>query len=140
QKVAMTAMPDVMAAQGSKYMDKYAGGFTPEQRKRIEAGLEELRKREGGGNGSPQTHQNSNSGMPISVTARDVVGENKNNPMVSFYAAAIGVMFLLFTASGAGGSLLDEAARGTLHHVLRSQVTMVDLLEGKPSSCLRVGI
>jgi ABC-2 type transport system permease protein len=29
--------------------------------------------------------------------------------MISFYAAAIGVMFLLFTASGAGGSLLDEA-------------------------------
>ena len=38
QKVAMTAMPDVMAEQGSKYMDQYAGGFTPEQRKRIDAG------------------------------------------------------------------------------------------------------
>ncbi len=31
QKVAMTSMPDIMAEQGSKYMDKYAGGFTPEQ-------------------------------------------------------------------------------------------------------------
>src|SRR5256885_9086572 len=35
QKVAMTAMPDAMAAQGSKYMEMYAGVFTPEQRKRI---------------------------------------------------------------------------------------------------------
>src|SRR5262249_24840282 len=32
QKVAMTAMPEAMAQQGSKYMEKYAGGFTPEQR------------------------------------------------------------------------------------------------------------
>ena len=29
QKVAMTSMPDVMAEQGSKAMDDFAGGFTP---------------------------------------------------------------------------------------------------------------
>jgi ABC-2 type transport system permease protein len=135
QKVAMTAMPDVMAAQGSKYMDEYAGGFTPEQRKRMEQGLEELRKRESTGNGGTETHQDSNSRMPISLTARDVVGENKNNPMVSFYAAAIGVMFLLFTASSAGGSLLDEAESGTLDRVLSSRVTMGTLLGGKLCYC-----
>jgi ABC-2 type transport system permease protein len=135
QKVAMTAMPDAMAAQGSKYMDEYAGGFTPEQRKRMEQGLEELRKRESTGNGGTKTHQDSNSRMPISVTARDVVGENKNNPMVSFYAAAIGVMFLLFTASSAGGSLLDEAESGTLDRVLSSRVTMGTLLGGKLCYC-----
>jgi ABC-2 type transport system permease protein len=135
QKVAMTAMPDVMAAQGSKYMEKYAGGLTPEQRKRLDQGLEELRKRDSGGNSSAQTPRDSNSGMPISVTARDVVGENKNNPMVSFYAAAIGVMFLLFTASSAGGSLLDEAESGTLDRVLSSKVTMGTLLAGKLCYC-----
>jgi ABC-2 type transport system permease protein len=64
-----------------------------------------------------------------------VVGENKNNPMVSFYAAAIGVMFLLFTASGAGGSLLDEAESGTLDRVLSSRVTMGTLLAGKLCYC-----
>ena len=37
----------------------------------------------------------------VAVATRDVVGENKQNPIISFYAAAIGVMFLLFTASGA---------------------------------------
>ena len=52
QKVAMTAMPEVMAAQGSKYMDEYAGGLTPEQRRRIDSGLEELRKRESNNNGN----------------------------------------------------------------------------------------
>lgn len=52
-------------------------------------------------------------------------------PMISFYAAGIGVMFLLFTASGAGGSLLDEAESGTLDRVLGSRVGMGTLLAGK---------
>ncbi len=136
QKVAMTSMPDIMAAQGSKYMDQYAGGFTPEQRKRIDAGLEALRKRESAESAGQQTEaSDANGRMPIAVTTRDVVGENKNNPMVSFYAAAIGVMFLLFTASGAGGSLLDEAESGTLDRVLSSRVTMGTLMAGKLSFC-----
>ena len=135
QKVAMTSMPDAMAVQGSKYMDMYAGGFTPEQKKRIDAGLQGLRTNEGSGAEGKSSRRNPNAGMPIAVTTRDVVGENKNNPMISFYAAAIGVMFLLFTASGAGGSLLDEAESGTLDRVLSSRVTMGTLLAGKLCFC-----
>ncbi len=131
QKVAMTAMPDVMAQQGSKYLDEFAGGFTPEQRKRIDAGLEGLRQRESAENGQATATSNSDRGMPIAVVSRDVVGENKNNPMVSFYAAAIGVMFLLFTSSNTAGSLLDEAESGTLDRVLSTRVTMGTLLGGK---------
>jgi ABC-2 type transport system permease protein len=135
QKVAMTAMPDVMAEQGSKYMEQYAGGFTPEQQKRIQDGLERLRKRESLEKAGPEMHHDSTGGMLISVSTRDVVGGNKDNPMVSFYAAAIGVMFLLFTASAAGGSLLDEAESGTLDRVLSSRVTMGTLLAGKLCYC-----
>jgi ABC-2 type transport system permease protein len=127
QKVAITSMPDVMAELGSKYMDRYAGGFTPEQRKRMDSSLEQLRQQPAAGAGGG----GSDGGMLIAVMARDVVGENKHNPMVSFYAAAIGVMFLLFTASGASGSLLDEAESGTLDRVLSSRVTMGKLLAGK---------
>ena len=130
QKVAMTAMPDVMAEQGSKYLDRFAGGFTPEQRKRIDDGMAALRRLESSDDQSSASGD-SNRGMPVAVISRDVVGENKNNPMVSFYAAAIGVMFLLFTASGASGSLLDEAESGTLDRVLSSRVTMGNLLAGK---------
>jgi len=101
QKVAMTSMLDVMAGLGSKHAGRFAGG------------------RQSGG------------GALLSVTTRDVIGENKDNPMVSFYAAAIGVMFLLFTASGAAGSLLDEVENGTLDRVLSSRVTMTTLLAGK---------
>ena len=133
QKVAMTSMPDVMAEQGLKYADQFAGGFTLEQRKRTDASLKQLHQlvNEGNSTGANAASNGSNGGGIIAVKTRAVVGENKNNPMVSFYAAAIGVMFLLFTASGAAGALLDEADSGTLERVLSSRVTMTSLLAGK---------
>lgn len=139
QKVAMTSMPDVLAEQGTKYMDVFAGGFTQEQRKRIQDGLDQLRRLESEGGTAPNqgsgTSANPANGSLVAVTMRDIVGENKKNPMVSFYAAAIGVMFLLFTASGASGSLLDEAESGTLDRVLSTRVTMTTLLAGKMAFC-----
>jgi ABC-2 type transport system permease protein len=127
QKVAMTSMPDVMAEQGSKIFDLLSGGLTPEQRDRIGQSLRVLRDQQDSGAAQPAS---GNAGV-IAVTTRSVVGENKNHPMVSFYAAAIGVMFLLFTTSGAAGALLDEAESGTLDRVLSSRVTMTTLLLGK---------
>ncbi len=132
QKVAMTAMPDVMAEQGSRYFDQFAGGLTKEQRASIDSSLQSLREREESGAATNSASSNNGGGI-IAVTTRAVVGENKNNPMVSFYAAAIGVMFLLFTASGAAGALLDEAESGTLDRVLSSRVTMTGLMLGKLS-------
>jgi ABC-2 type transport system permease protein len=92
-----------------------------------------LRKRmaEREADGGSSDSSGTSGGGIIQVNARAVVGENKRNPMVSFYAAAIGVMFLLFTASGSAGSLLDEADSGTLDRVLSSRVTMTKLLAGK---------
>jgi ABC-2 type transport system permease protein len=127
QKVAMTALPDVMAEQGSKYLDRLAG-LTAEQRQRIDDGVQFLRDREESG---AAASGGGGDGGIVPVKSRTVVGENKKNPMVSFYAAAIGVMFLLFTASGAAGALLDEAESGTLDRVLSSHVTMTSLLLGK---------
>ena len=128
QKVAMTSMPDLMAEQGSKYFDQFAGGLTREQRDRLDEGLRRLRAREE--DGSSTATGSNNTGI-VAVTARPVVGATKNGDMISFYAAAIGVMFLLFTASGAAGALLDEAESGTLDRVLSSRVTMTSLMLGK---------
>jgi ABC-2 type transport system permease protein len=77
------------------------------------------------------TPASSSFGGLIALQQRSVVGENKNNPTISFYAAAIGVMFLLFTASGSAGALLDEAESGTLDRVLSSRITITGLLAGK---------
>jgi ABC-2 type transport system permease protein len=134
QKAAMTGMPLAMAEQGSLYTGKYIGGFTPEQQKRMDENMDRLRELEkaaanGRTSADGPTTANPSGGGFIAVHSRAVVGESKD--MVSFYAAAIGVMFLLFTASGAAGSILDEADSGTLDRVLSSRVTMTTLLGGK---------
>jgi ABC-2 type transport system permease protein len=133
QKAAMTAMPAAMAEQGMKYTDRYIGGFTPEQRKTMNGYLDQLRQIESRQDAaaSGTAASNSFSGGIIAVNERSVVGDNKNGNMVSFYAAAIGVMFLLFTASSSAGALLDEAESGTLDRVLSSRINMTGLLAGK---------
>jgi ABC-2 type transport system permease protein len=133
QKAAMTSMPSTMADEGMKYADKYVGGFTPAQKAKVNEELGALHKAEADGKldtGSGANSGGANAGI-VAVHERAVVGENKKSPMISFYAAAIGVMFLMFTASGSAGALLDEAESGTLERVLSTRVTMTKLLAGK---------
>ena len=130
QKAAMTSMPASMADVGMKYTSQYLGGLTPDQQKRMDANLNALHALESNGQLGASSSSDSGGGM-IPVHTRAVVGENKKSPMVSFYAASIGVMFLLFTASGSAGVLLDEADSGTLDRVLSSHITMTSLLAGK---------
>jgi ABC-2 type transport system permease protein len=59
------------------------------------------------------------------------MGQNKSNAVVALYAAGIGVMFLLFTSSNAGGALLEENESGTLDRILTTRVTFTTLLIGK---------
>jgi ABC-2 type transport system permease protein len=67
----------------------------------------------------------------VAVEVRDVLGEKKKNPSAAVFAAGLGVMFLLFSAAGAGGALIEEVESGTLDRVLSTRVTMTQLLLGK---------
>lgn len=51
--------------------------------------------------------------------------------LVAFYAAGIGVMFLLFSCSSAGGTLIDEVDSGTLERLIGSRAGMTGVLAGK---------
>jgi ABC-2 type transport system permease protein len=70
-------------------------------------------------------------GVPVEVV--DVMRtDNRRGSLISFYAAGIGVMFLLFSSvGGAGGALLEEAENGTLERLLSTHVGMTGLLVGK---------
>jgi ABC-2 type transport system permease protein len=129
QKVVMGSMPEVMAEHGAHEMERWSGGLTPQQQANIQQSIESLKKY---GNRTTAT----GSATPASedlvrLEVRDILGHNKQNPMIAYYAAGIGVMFLLFTASGAGGAILDENDSGTLDRVLASRVSMPALLLGK---------
>lgn len=151
QKSAMISMRERMAQLGLDYASKDVGGFTPDQKKLMQVELAALHRAIEADKNKPADARAAGAQVPtaqapsaqtstgddfsgfIKVDRRSVVGEstNKNKNLISFYAAAIGVMFLLFTASGSAGSLLDEAESGALDRVLSSRVTMGTLLGGK---------
>jgi ABC-2 type transport system permease protein len=122
QKVAMTSAPDVLMQNGMKQFERYAGALTPGQRAVVDAWVPALR------------HQSAanTSIMGIGIDTVDVMRQGKTNgSLISFYAAGVGVMFLLFSVSGASGALLDEVDTGTLDRVLSTRVGMTGLLVGK---------
>lgn len=141
QKTVMMSLPATMAAAGSQYFDREIGGLTPRQKEQMDEGLSRLRKLQdeqsaernsaGTAGSSSATNAAADFSGFVAVNVRDVVGEKKKSPMISYYAAGVGVMFLLFTASAAGGSLLDESDSGALDRVLSSRVSMTTLLLGK---------
>ncbi|MDQ6894581.1 MAG: ABC transporter permease [Acidobacteriota bacterium] len=134
QKVAMTAMPEAMARAGIEEVEKWSGGLTAEQKGRLEEGVAGIRRQTnpvaGATPAAAPARSDLGSGL-VDVVSRDVVGEKKSNPLIAFYAAGIGVMFLLFSAAGAGGALIEEAETGTLDRILSTRVTMTRLLAGK---------
>ena len=132
QKVAMTAAPDLLMQGGMKQFERYAGALTPEQRNAIDAWLPRLRTAvsttpAASGPASPSAAV----GGIFDVDVVDVLGHGRSESLISFYAAGIGVMFLLFSITGASGALLDEVDSGTLDRVLSTRVGMGGLLAGK---------
>ncbi len=124
QKVLGTAMPDESMAAGIELFRGWTGGLTDEQERTLALNIESMQ----------ELQESSPASQPtgfVNVAVRDIVGGEKENPVVAFYAAAIGVMFLLISSSRAGGSLIDEAEVGTLDRVLSTRVTMPVLLIGK---------
>jgi ABC-2 type transport system permease protein len=141
QKIVMSAMPDLFMQGGVGQFERYAGGLTPRQRLAVDQWLPQLRARAARDSaGAPATGAGAGrdsagaagglSGL-VKVDVVPVLGRKQDTSMISFYAAAIAVMFLLFTASAVAGTLLDEVDSGTLERVLSTRVGMTGLLTGK---------
>ncbi len=76
---------------------------------------------------------------PPTIATVDILGGKKTNPVIAMYAAGIAVMFLLFSATTASGSLLEERENSTLDRLLCSRLTMDQLLLGKWSFLTLIG-
>jgi ABC-2 type transport system permease protein len=151
QKTMMTAAPSFTVKRGIGQFEQYAGGLTARQRLAVDQWLPRLDSISEAGEGSQRTaaggrtrpdsvstHGTAAYGM-VPVDVVDVMASEDKSSIVSFYAAGIAVMFLLFSASAAGGSLLDEAESGTLERVLSSRLGMPGLLLGKWIYILSLG-
>jgi hypothetical protein len=92
---------------GLKQFESYAGQLTPQQRAAVDAWIPRLKS----GEGSGATGAAGGAAMGAKIQLVDVMrtGNKERGSLISFYAAGIGVMFLLFSMVGAaGGVLLEE--------------------------------
>jgi ABC-2 type transport system permease protein len=127
QKVSFTAAPEMLATEGLGMLEKYSGPLTPQQKESMDAWKKELEKPDVVSGAKDAVAQ---VGLPIElVNVMHPGGDSQ--PTVSFYAAGIGVMFLLFSCSGAGGAMLDEVESGTLGRLIGSRAGMSGVLAGK---------
>src|SRR5687768_8731001 len=76
QKVAMTAMPDVMAQRGIEQVDRWGGDLTAEQKAALQRNVDQLRRQTDGGSA---TSGGAGAGL-VQVEVRDVLGEKKKSP------------------------------------------------------------
>jgi ABC-2 type transport system permease protein len=130
QKVAFTAAPEMLATDGIAMFEKYGGPLTAAQRQSSETWLRDIAARQSAGGAGTTASGGEAIGLPVDVVNVLHPGEG-NSATVSFYAAGIGVMFLLFSCAGAGGGLLDEVETGTLGRLVGSRAGMSGVLLGK---------
>jgi ABC-2 type transport system permease protein len=137
QKVAFTAAPQTMAIEGMTLFEKYTGPLTEGQRTLIDQWKSGAGPDIGGSGASGSG--GVAIGLPIDVV-NVMQGEQEDGNMVSFYAAGIGVMFLLFSCTGAGGTLLEEEESGTLDRLIGSRAGMTGVLLGKWIFLILMGV
>jgi ABC-2 type transport system permease protein len=137
QKAVMTSAPDLMMAGGIKQFEKVGGALTAQQRQAVAQWLPQLQAGAARGDGA-----GSRPTMGLGIDVIDVMrSDDRRGSLISFYAAGIGVMFLLFSSvGGAGGALLDEAESGTLERLLSTNIGMGGVLVGKWLFLALVGV
>jgi ABC-2 type transport system permease protein len=129
QKVSFTAAPETMATEGLAMFEKYSGPLTAAQRASVDQWVGEMRKGTASGAGRSGGAA-AGFGLPVDVVNVMQPGGG-DTATISFYAAGIGVMFLLFSCAGAGGSLIEEEESGTLGRLIGSRAGMSGVLAGK---------
>lgn len=126
QKAVMTNAPDLAIASGLQQFEQYAGPMTEMQRQTMSSYLAQLESGGGATGGSSAAM----AGLTVDVV-NVLGGDDESANLIAFYAAGVGVMFLLFSCSSAGGAMLEEVESGTLERLIGSQLGMTGVLLGK---------
>ena len=146
QKAVFMSLPDALLSRGQELLDR-AGNAVPARWRTIaqdaltqlHADADTLPAAAGASADSTKRRRPLDPSAIVNVDVEAVVGRNRGADMISFYAAGIAVMFLLFASSAAAGTLLDEVDSGTLERVLGTRVGMGGLLLGKGAQIAAMG-
>jgi ABC-2 type transport system permease protein len=135
QRAVVLAAPDRLVHGVTRWLEEEAGALTAAQREL----LDEIAASVG------DSSKAVASPFQISVTDVQAEGGREGRNVVSYYAAGIGVMFLLFTMTTAMRSLSAEQETGTLERLLSTGLTMQRLLAARwlfatALGCVQLGV
>lgn len=124
QKAYFSALPHAAVGSIARRLDREFVGFSPEQRQRLERGLDAMRKAGPG---------NAPAGLKLDgiYERRDAASRSGAPIAVTYYAAAVAMMFLLFSALTGAMSLLEERESGLLERLAASPGGIGVLIDGK---------
>ena len=109
QRLISRDFPGVNLRRVVPVIESLSGGFSTQQRARIEAGIEAI----GDKGAKGDKGQRKESG----IVSRDVMEGIEGNATVSYYAGAIAVMFLLFSSMQGAATLIEERTSGILDRI-----------------------
>jgi len=139
QAAAFTAMPDLLFERGLEALEELGGGLTDAQREAAAEIRDFLSGQAGGGDNDGQPAAGGGFGGLVAVDSVNVRAldpptpgsARQASPMIPYYAAGMGVMFLLFSMTGAAGSILQEEESGALERLLMSRASLSKILAAK---------
>ena len=125
QRALVLAAPDRLVRGLADWVEDEAGPLAPAQRELVD----EIARSVAKGDGEAAVR----SATPFRVVVTDVQAASgrEGRNAVSYYAAAIGVMFLLFTMTTAMRGLITEQETGTLERLRGTELTMGALLAAR---------
>jgi len=138
QKAVFTSLPDVLVDQGQALLDRAGPRVPTGWRAVAQKALDQMHVDRD--SAASDSGHGFNPAAIIHVETEAVVGRKRGADMISFYAAGIAVMFLLFSASAGAGTILDEVDSGTLERVLGTRLGMTGLLLGKWAYLTLMGV
>ncbi|SMQ65131.1 ABC-2 type transport system permease protein [Devosia lucknowensis] len=107
QRVIGIDLPDLALARSAPTIETLVGGFTPEQSARLDAAIAQLAE-----NGSSDAE--NQAGL---VESRTVGPQDGSGATVTYYAGAVAILFLLFSAMQSAATLIEERHSGIIDRI-----------------------
>ncbi|MDX1570047.1 MAG: ABC transporter permease [Xanthomonadales bacterium] len=77
---------------------------------------------------------------PLDIVVVDAIGRGEKRPSIAYFAAGLGVLFLLFSMSNRSAQFIDEQETGVLERLLTSRLGINRLLFGRWLFLLTLGV
>lgn len=132
QRLIASALPDVGLARTLPAIEPLVGGFTPQQAAQVQAALAQIAE-------TPP-----DAGTPI-VESETLGGAGGAGATVTYYAGAVAILFLLFTAMQGAATLIEERFSGIVDRLAVGPAGTDVIVVGKflfltVQGCVQVGL